>query len=166
MRWPRSSLQHLCTSKPGTPTARALTAAGQGVSIERREPPVALNLRPAGPRSARFASTAACGGDRDAIVGKTTVAEALARERRLPLITKDEIKESLYETLGAGDVSSSDRIGAAAYALIFTLARRMLSLGISVIVEANFFRAASLVQLDTAGPVKLDALAERMRAML
>jgi hypothetical protein len=42
----------------------------------------------------------------------------------------------------------------------------MLSLGISVIVEVSFFRAASLVQLDTAGPVKLDAPAERMRAML
>jgi len=160
--------------------------------------------------------------------GKTTVAEALARELRLPLITKDEIKESLYERLGTGDVSWSGRIGAAAYALIFTLARRMLSLGVSVGVEANFFRdqepdiaslpehrmvqlhceaplailleryasrshhaghhdaekikelpdrfasgahsplslGGELIQLDTTRPVKLDAVAERIRAML
>jgi hypothetical protein len=72
--------------------------------------------------------------------GKTTVAEALAGQLRLPLIAKDEIKECLYETLGAGDVSWSGRMGAAAYALIFSLARRMLSSGASIIVEANFFR--------------------------
>jgi predicted kinase len=72
--------------------------------------------------------------------GKTTVAEALARQLRLPLIAKDEIKESLYQSLGADDVGSSDRLGWAAYALIFALARAMLASGASVIVEANFFR--------------------------
>ena len=72
--------------------------------------------------------------------GKTTVAEGLASELCLPLIAKDEIKECLYENLGARDVSSSGRIGAAAYALIFTMAREMLSSGVSVVIEANFFR--------------------------
>jgi predicted kinase len=72
--------------------------------------------------------------------GKTTVAEGLARQLRLPLIAKDEIKESLYESLGTDDVSSSGRLGAAAYALIFELAGTMLASGVSIIVEANFFR--------------------------
>src|SRR5690349_16575481 len=72
--------------------------------------------------------------------GKTTVAEGLARDLRLPLIAKDEIKESLYDSLGADDVTSSGRLGAAAYALIFALTRAMLSSGVSVIAEANFFR--------------------------
>src|SRR4051794_17078543 len=72
--------------------------------------------------------------------GKSTVAEGLARRLRLPLIAKDEIKESLYESLGAGDVQSSARLGGAAYALIFALAGRSLDSCISVIVEANFFR--------------------------
>lgn len=72
--------------------------------------------------------------------GKTTVAESLARQLRVPLIAKDEIKESLYESVGADDVASSDRLGAAAYALIFALARTMLASGVSVLVEANFFR--------------------------
>src|SRR6185312_1931048 len=72
--------------------------------------------------------------------GKTTVAEALAYDLRLPLVAKDEIKESLYDTLGAGDVSWSGRLGGAAYGILFALARAMLASGVSLIVEANFFR--------------------------
>jgi predicted kinase len=72
--------------------------------------------------------------------GKTTVAEGLAARLALPLIAKDEIKESLYETLGADDVAASGRLGTAAYGLIFGLARTMLASGVSLIVEANFFR--------------------------
>ena len=72
--------------------------------------------------------------------GKTTVADGLARRLRLPVIAKDEIKESLYDSLGADDVDASARLGAAAYALIFALARPMLDSGVSAIVEANFFQ--------------------------
>jgi predicted kinase len=55
--------------------------------------------------------------------GKTTLADALARRAPLPLVAKDDLKESLYESLGTGEVSWSGRLGAAAYALIFALAR-------------------------------------------
>lgn len=72
--------------------------------------------------------------------GKTTVAEGLARRLQLPLIAKDEIKESLYESLGAADLEASARLGRAAYALIFALAGTALDSGASVIVEGNFFR--------------------------
>jgi predicted kinase len=72
--------------------------------------------------------------------GKTTVAEGLAVRLALPLIAKDEIKESLYESLGADDLAASARLGAAAYALIFGLTRTMLASGVSLIAEANFFR--------------------------
>ena len=72
--------------------------------------------------------------------GKTTVAEGLAARLALPLIAKDEIKESLYESLGADDVTASARLGAATYRLIFGLARTMLASGVSLIAEANFFR--------------------------
>ena len=72
--------------------------------------------------------------------GKSTVAEGLAARLALPLIAKDEIKESLYESLGADDVAASARLGAAAYTLIFDLAKTMLASGVSLIAEANFFR--------------------------
>ena len=71
--------------------------------------------------------------------GKTTVAEALSRHLRIPLVAKDEIKECLYESLGTGDVAWSGRLGSAAFDLIFELARGMLAAGVSLIVEANFF---------------------------
>ena len=107
--------------------------------------------------------------------GKTTVAEGLARRLRLPLIAKDEIKESLYESLGAGSVNSSAVLGGAAYALIFALARTMLGSGVSVIIEANFFRDQEsefaalpehqLVQVHCKAPlsVLLDRYANRSR---
>ena len=107
--------------------------------------------------------------------GKTTVAEGLAARLSLPLIAKDEIKESLYESLGADDLATSARLGAAAYALIFGLARPMLASGVPLIVEANFFRDqegdfASLPEHRVAQvhchaplPVLLDRYASRSR---
>ena len=101
--------------------------------------------------------------------GKTTVAEGLARRLRLPLISKDEIKESLYDSLGAADVAASAHLGRAAYALIFAFARASLDSGASVLVEANFFRdqeaefmglpAHRLVQLHCQAPLAI--LSER-----
>jgi predicted kinase len=104
--------------------------------------------------------------------GKTTVAEGLARRLRLPLIAKDEIKESLYDSLGADDSDASGRLGGAAYALIFDLAQSMLDAGVSLIVEANFFADQKVnfaglpphrfVQIHCHAP--LDVLTERYAA--
>jgi predicted kinase len=107
--------------------------------------------------------------------GKTTVAEDLARRLQLPLLAKDTIKETLYDSLGANDVTASGRLGTAAFALIFALTRAMLADGVSVIVEANFFRdqeaefaalpAHRVLQLhcDAPLPVLLDRYSRRSR---
>jgi predicted kinase len=162
--------------------------------------------------------------------GKTTVAEALARDLGLPLVAKDAIKEPLFDALGTGDREWSRALGRATFELLFARVAAELRASRSVVAEANFdvdaasvfaalppsrtlqihcsappdvllarFRARTgkrhaghldgevveevraaiesgrhgplrlageLVELDTSGPVDVDALAARIRAQL
>ncbi len=68
--------------------------------------------------------------------GKTTVAVPLAAALGLPLLSKDQIKETLFDALDfpAGDLEASRRASAAAMELLWTLAQRFPS----VVLEANF----------------------------
>jgi predicted kinase len=68
--------------------------------------------------------------------GKTTLARALADELGFSLVTKDNIKETLFDALDgpAGDLQFSRKIGRAAMELIWMLAERCPD----VILEANF----------------------------
>ena len=68
--------------------------------------------------------------------GKTTLARALSRELRWPLVVKDEFKELLFDRLGATDYEESKRLGAAAIDVMFSVARELLGAGTSVIIES------------------------------
>lgn len=70
--------------------------------------------------------------------GKTTLARALARALGLPLRSKDDLKESLFDSLGTGDRAWSQRVGAATFELLYLLAERELEVGRSAVLEANF----------------------------
>jgi predicted kinase len=87
--------------------------------------------------------------------GKTTIAEAVARELGLPLFAKDEIKEELYESLGADDPAESRRLGAAVYPLLFLIARRELEASRSLVLEANFVAGTSEVEFSRLPPHRL-----------
>ena len=67
--------------------------------------------------------------------GKTTLAQLLGRELAVPVISKDAIKEQLFDTLGAPNVDDSRRLGVAAIALMFSLADSILKQGLPVILE-------------------------------
>ena len=69
--------------------------------------------------------------------GKTSAAEALAEDLGLAILSKDTFKETLYETIGAGE-EVEERIEAAALALVFAVAGMQLDAGVSVLAESNF----------------------------
>jgi len=81
--------------------------------------------------------------------GKTTLAQELGRALALPVITKDDIKESLAAPFETGDRAWSRQLGIAAYGVLFTVAERILRSGHGLVLESNFRRDVSDVQLRT-----------------
>jgi hypothetical protein len=88
-------------------------------------------------------------------VGKTTLAGPLARELGLPLLTKDDDKEALFDSLGTGDRDWSRRLGAASFEVLFAVATRLLGAGVSCVPEANFMDPAPLRELPAARLVQV-----------
>ena len=86
--------------------------------------------------------------------GKTTLARALGPRLGLVALEKDAVKEALADAVGPPtDVAASARLGAAAYAALFTLARDLLGADKGVLLESNFRRGRSeprLVQVAAA----------------
>jgi predicted kinase len=70
--------------------------------------------------------------------GKTTLARALAQELELPLTCRDQIKETLLDSLGWSTEEWSNRLSAASWALLYQQIERLLSVKIDQIVESNF----------------------------
>jgi predicted kinase len=54
--------------------------------------------------------------------GKSTLAAAIASSLDLPLFSKDTIKEALLDSLGAGSVDDSQRLGGAAIRALIAVA--------------------------------------------
>jgi predicted kinase len=80
--------------------------------------------------------------------GKTTLAHRLASDLRLPLISKDELKETLADATGVPpDMAASMRLGAAAYAMLYFVAWQLLEAPTGVIIESNFRRGVSEPEL-------------------
>ncbi|BAZ10768.1 cytidylate kinase [Calothrix sp. NIES-4071] len=70
--------------------------------------------------------------------GKTTLGRKLAQDLSLPLICRDSIKESLFDSLGWSDREWSKKLGIASYDLLYHFIDSLVSKNISLIVESNF----------------------------
>lgn len=82
--------------------------------------------------------------------GKSTLTEHLARELGLPLISKDGIKEILFDTLGWHDREWSKKLGRASFELLFHFLESHLESQSSLIAETAFipkFHTARLLEL-------------------
>lgn len=73
--------------------------------------------------------------------GKTTLARRLASHYGLPLLAKDAIKESLFDSLGCCDRAWSQQLSRASLLLLYALLAELLVARISCIIEANFWRS-------------------------
>jgi predicted kinase len=70
--------------------------------------------------------------------GKTTLGATIAAHFRLPFIHKDGVKELLFEALGWSDREWSKKLSRASYDLLFYFTEAELSVGRSLVMEANF----------------------------
>jgi predicted kinase len=68
--------------------------------------------------------------------GKTTLARDLTMRHAVPVIGKDTIKEPLMDVLGSGVPSRT--LSNISFAVMFSMARELLALGDSLILEGNF----------------------------
>jgi predicted kinase len=87
--------------------------------------------------------------------GKSTVAGKLSAAFSLPILAKDELKESLFDTVGFTCYAEKRRLDHAANAVLLRAARAMLAVGQSVILDNNF---------DQISAGALDALTEEFGA--
>jgi len=77
--------------------------------------------------------------------GKTTLGTALAAEMRLPLLSKDAIKEILMSTFPVPDLEASTKAGRAAMDIMYSLATAASG---GAVLENNFHRTPSLSRIQ------------------
>jgi len=70
--------------------------------------------------------------------GKTTVSTAIAERWNLPVVSKDALKEVLFDNLGAGDRQWSITLGRAAFALLDHVIELQLRTGTPFLVDAAY----------------------------
>ncbi len=70
--------------------------------------------------------------------GKTTIGRQLSADLRLPFLSRDDIKELLFDTLGWSDREWSRKLGTASWELLYYFLEMELGAGRSLIVESNF----------------------------
>lgn len=83
--------------------------------------------------------------------GKSTFAQLLTKELGIPVLSKDAIKESLFDALGFSSRAEKIRLGEAAYRILLDQAESMLKNGLTVALENNFEDSSRLPLLEMLG---------------
>ena len=97
--------------------------------------------------------------------GKSTLASRLADRFALPCLTKDDIKERLFDTLGWSGRAWSQRLGAASNELLLHMAQQVMITQAHFIIESAFWAEmsrpqwAKLVQQYQYAPLEIHCTA-------
>jgi predicted kinase len=70
--------------------------------------------------------------------GKSTLAKWLSQELKLPLVSKDRIREALFDRLGWNDRKWAQELGKASVDMMFYFARAELEVGHSIMMDNSF----------------------------
>ena len=70
--------------------------------------------------------------------GKSALSRRLSSDLRIPVFSKDDFKETLFDGLGYSDREWSRRLGEASHALLVLSLRQLVASGVSCIVESTF----------------------------
>jgi predicted kinase len=70
--------------------------------------------------------------------GKTSFAEYLTQKMKIPMVSKDILKEHLYDTVGFKNRQEKVALGVAAMEIMYHVAERHLEIGRPMILENNF----------------------------
>ena len=74
--------------------------------------------------------------------GKSEMARFLGRELGLPVLSKDRIKELLYDTVGFQSRTEKVRLGTASMEIMYDMAEQLMACRQSLILENNFENAS------------------------
>lgn len=70
--------------------------------------------------------------------GKSALAEYLGEQLNLPVLSKDRVKELLYDTVGFRSRAEKVRLGTAAMEIMYYAAEQLMLCGRQFIMENNF----------------------------
>lgn len=70
--------------------------------------------------------------------GKSTISSMIADRWGLPVVSKDVLKEVLFDTLGTGDVAWSVKLGRAAFAVLDQVIEWQLHSGAPYVIDAAY----------------------------
>lgn len=79
--------------------------------------------------------------------GKSSLADTIGEALSLPVITKDGIKEQLFDSIGWSDREWSKKLGGASMELVWYIAAQHLRAGASIVLESNFSKSFTDPQL-------------------
>ena len=83
--------------------------------------------------------------------GKSTLARALGEELRLPVISKDSLKELLFDHVGFRSREEKVRLGNASMEIMYAVAGQLMRAGQPFLLENNFEHASEDGQIPVSG---------------